>query len=58
MHIEVLDKGKPGESRGRKTTDLRDLFLGQRGYRSDHWMQADNNEPAPALAAGLQARWC
>jgi hypothetical protein len=36
MHIDRLEKGIPAERRGRKTTDLRDLFLGQRGYRSDH----------------------
>ncbi len=36
MHIDTLEKGIPAERRGRKTTDLRDFFLGQRGYRSDH----------------------
>jgi hypothetical protein len=27
MHIVVLDKGKPGEKRGRKTTGLRESIL-------------------------------
>jgi len=36
MHIDDLDKGKPAEKRGRKTTGLRDLILRQRGYRCEY----------------------
>jgi len=42
MHIVVLDKGKPTERRGRKTTGLRDLILRQRGYRYEYWVQDYN----------------
>ena len=36
MHIVALDKGKPIERWGRKTTGLRDSILGQRGYRNEY----------------------
>jgi hypothetical protein len=36
MHIVVLDKGKLAERRGRKSTGLRDIVLGQRGYRNEN----------------------
>ena len=36
MHIVTLDKGKPVEKRGRKSTGLRERVLRQRGYRSEY----------------------
>jgi hypothetical protein len=52
MHIDPLDKGIPAERRGRKTTDPRDGFPGQRGYRSDRQTRADNSVRLPQVAAG------
>jgi len=43
MHIVAHDKGKTAERRRRKTTGLRDIFLGQRGYRSEQGQQVDKN---------------
>lgn len=43
MHIVAHDKGKLAERRGRKTTGLRELFLGQRGYRIEQGQQVYNN---------------
>ncbi len=43
MHIVAHDNGKPAERRGRKTTGLRDSFLGQRGYRIEQGQQVYNN---------------
>ena len=41
MHIVATEKGKPAERRGRKTTGLRDLILGQRGCRSEYRTHVD-----------------
>ena len=53
MHIVVLDKGKPAERWGRKTTGLRDLVLGQRGYRNEYWVQDQNKNGVPEMANHL-----
>lgn len=61
MHSFAHDNGTPAEKRRRKTTGLRDLILGQRGYRSEQGQQAWNNkyQPIPVRCywrSGLQLR--
>ena len=52
MHSFSHDKGTPAEKRRRKTTGLRDLILGQRGYRSEQGQQTQNKQYQPVPACG------
>ena len=47
------ENGKLIERRGRKSTDLRDFILGQRGYRIEYQMQVNNNDMGPVPAVNL-----